>query len=384
MDTFGLVSAAAKIGFALAIIFSFAPVLIWAERRQSAMMQDRVGPVRAGITIFGINITLFGLLHPLADAIKLIFKEDFVPVKADKFLHALAPIISLVPAISVFAVIPFGDTFYPELWNQRFSMDLVGPETRGTALQIASLNVGMLYIFGIAGTGVVGAAIAGYSSDNKYSLLGGIRAAGQMVSYEVTLGLSLVGCFMVYDTLLLEDMVHWQMGHMWGVFAQPIAFFVFFTAAIAETKRIPFDVPEGESEIVGGYFTEYSGMKFGMFFMGEFVEVVTSSAILITLFFGGYHLPFLNAQGWDFSFSAFGQTYLETAQIPLQHWGVTALEVGTWVLKLSLMIWFQLMIRWSLPRFRYDQIMALCWKVLLPLSLLNVLITGIVIIALNS
>ncbi|MBK8173530.1 MAG: NADH-quinone oxidoreductase subunit H [Sandaracinaceae bacterium] len=384
MDSFLLLSTAAKIGFALAIIFSFAPVLIWAERRQSAMMQDRVGPVRANIKLFGINITLFGLLHPLADALKLIFKEDFVPPKADKFLHALAPIISLVPAISVFAVIPFGDVFYPELWNQHFSMDLVGPATRGTPLQIASLNVGILFIFGIAGTGVVGAAIAGYSSNNKYSLLGGIRAAGQMVSYEVTLGMSLVGCFMVYDSLLLEDMVHWQMAHMWGVMAQPIAFFVFFTAAIAETKRIPFDVPEGESEIVGGYFTEYSGMKFGMFFMGEFVEVVTSSAILITLFFGGYHMPFLNAGGWDFSFQAFGHVYLENAQIALQHWGVTLIEVVTWVLKLSLMIWFQLMIRWSLPRFRYDQIMALCWKVLLPLSLLNILITGLVIIWNNS
>src|SRR6476620_427695 len=283
MDAVAWISAILKIVFVLIIILTFAPVLIWAERRQSAMIQDRVGPHRAGVKLFGKNITLLGLLHPLADALKFVWKEDFIPPKADKLLHSLAPIIALVPAISVFAVIPFGGTLYLDHLTSVLEPGQLF-DGRSVNLQIASVNVGILYVFAIAGTGVVGAAIAGYSSDNKYALLGGVRAAGQMVSYEVTLGLALVGCFMVFDSLQLSEMINWQRNHelfglkglhLWGIFVQPLAFFLFFTAAIAETKRIPFDVPEGESELAAGYFTEYSGMKFGMFYMGEFVEVIT-------------------------------------------------------------------------------------------------------------
>ena len=384
MDAVGWISTILKIVFILIIILTFAPVLIWAERRQSAMIQDRIGPTRAGIKIGGKNITLLGLLHPMADAIKFIWKEDFIPPKADKLLHALAPIVALVPAISVFAVIPFGG--YLSL-DHAADLVPVGEFVRDAwsgadfiSLQVANINVGILYVFAIAGTGVVGAAIAGYSSDSKYALLGGVRAAGQMVSYEVTLGLALVGCFMVYDSLLLQDMVAWQRVprvagfSLWGICVQPLAFFLYFTAAIAETKRIPFDVPEGESELAAGYFTEYSGMKFGMFFMGEFVEVVTSSALVATLFLGGYDLPFLEEYGFDF----FGFV------VGVPHVVVIALQVLTFVLKLVVLIWLQLMIRWSLPRFRYDQIMKLCWKLLLPLSLLNILITGAVILALRG
>jgi NADH-quinone oxidoreductase subunit H len=383
MDAVTWISTVLKIVFVLLIILSFAPVLIWAERRQSAMIQDRIGPTRANIKIGSLNITLLGLLHPLADALKFIWKEDFVPPKADKLLHSLAPIIALVPAISVFAVIPFGGylsidhvTDYIEVGKfvrTAFGNDVI-------ALQVANVNVGILYVFAIAGTGVVGAAIAGYSSDNKYALLGGVRAAGQMVSYEVMLGMSLVGCFMVYDSLLFQDMIDWQrtprLGDfsLWGICVQPLAFFLFFTAAIAETKRIPFDVPEGESELAAGYFTEYSGMKFGMFFMGEFVEVITSSSIVIALFLGGYDLPFLE----DWGFDAFGFV------LPLPHGIVAVLQVLTFVVKLIIMIWLQLMIRWSLPRFRYDQIMKLCWKLLLPLSIANILVTGIVILLLQN
>jgi NADH-quinone oxidoreductase subunit H len=368
-----------KIVFVLIIILTFAPVLIWAERRQSAMIQDRIGPTRAAIPLFGKNITLAGLLHPLADALKFVWKEDFVPPKADKLLHSLAPIISLVPAISVFAVIPFGGYLY---LDHLFDVLEPGKALSGVpiSLQVANINVGILYVFAVAGTGVVGAAIAGYSSDSKYALIGGVRAAGQMVSYEVTLGLALVGCFMVYDTLLLQDMVAYQRTpvsflpgniSLWGIVYQPLAFFLYFTAAIAETKRIPFDVPEGESELAAGYFTEYSGMKFGMFFMGEFVEVITSSALIASLFLGGYDLPFLEDYGFDF----FGFV------VGVPHVAVIGLQVATFVLKLVVLIWLQLMIRWSLPRFRYDQIMKLCWKLLLPLSLLNILITGAVILA---
>jgi NADH-quinone oxidoreductase subunit H len=382
MEAGGILGVILKILFVVIIILTFAPVLIWAERRQSAMIQDRIGPTRANIKLFGKNITLLGLLHPLADALKFVWKEDFVPPKADKLLHSLAPIIALVPAISVFAVIPFGGMLY---LDHAFEFLTPGEKFSGVplSLQVANINVGILYVFAIAGTGVVGAAIAGYSSDSKYALLGGVRAAGQMVSYEVTLGLALVGCFMVYDSLLLQDMVafqrtpvEWLPGNfsLWGVVYQPLAFFLYFTAAIAESKRIPFDVPEGESELAAGYLTEYSGMKFGMFFMGEFIEVITSSALIATLFFGGYDLPFLEDYGFDF----FGLV------IGVPHAGVIGLQVITFVLKLVVLIWLQLMIRWSLPRFRYDQMMQLCWKLLLPLSLLNILITGAVILFLGS
>jgi NADH-quinone oxidoreductase subunit H len=370
----GILATILKIVFILLIILTFAPVLIWAERRQSAMIQDRIGPTRAGIKIGNMNITLAGLLHPLADALKFVWKEDFVPPKADKLLHSLAPIIALVPAISVFAVIPFGGYLYID-----HLFDVLQPgqifDGQPISLQVANINVGILYVFAIAGTGVVGAAIAGYSSDSKYALLGGVRAAGQMVSYEVTLGLAIVGCFMLYDSLLIQDMisyqrtpVSWLPGNisLWGICYQPLAFFLYFTAAIAETKRIPFDVPEGESELAAGYFTEYSGMKFGMFFMGEFVEVITSSSLLIALFLGGYDLPFLEEYGFDF----FGFV------VGVPHIAVIGLQVLTFIVKLVIIIWLQLQIRWSLPRFRYDQIMQLCWKLLLPLSLLNILLTG--------
>jgi NADH-quinone oxidoreductase subunit H len=375
----GILATILKIVFILIIILTFAPVLIWAERRQSAMIQDRIGPTRANIKIGKLNITLAGLLHPLADALKFVWKEDFVPPRADKLLHSLAPIIALVPAIAVFAVIPFGGYLFVDNIFDVLEAGQTFPG-QGVSLQVANINVGILYVFAIAGTGVVGAAIAGYSSDSKYALLGGVRAASQMVSYEVALGLTLVGCFMVYDSLLIQDMVtfqrtpvSWLPGNisLWGIVYQPLAFFLFFTAAIAETKRIPFDIPEAESELAAGYFTEYSGMKFGMFFMGEFVEVITSSALLISLFLGGYDLPFLEDYGFDF----FGLV------IGVPHIGVIGLQVLTFVLKLVIIIWLQLMIRWSLPRFRYDQIMQLCWKILLPASLLNILITGAVILA---
>ena len=266
-----------KIAAVLAIVFTLAPLLVWAERRQSAVIQDRVGPVRASIRIAGREIRLAGLLHPLADTLKMMWKEDFVPPRADKFLHSLAPIAALVPALMTLAVLPFGNLLHLEAWNQVVAEVEPGhwcvlgnagqacvaelDFARGIPLQIASLDVGILFLFAIAGTGVVGAAIGGYASDNKYSLLGGLRAAGQMVSYEVVLGLTLVGCFMIYGSLRLEEMVRWQRDHAWGIVVQPVAALLYLTAAIAETKRIPFDVPEGESEIVGGYFTEYSGMK---------------------------------------------------------------------------------------------------------------------------
>ena len=454
--TFLVISSLVKVVVILLItVGAFAPVLIWAERRQSAMIQDRLGPSRAAIVLpssaltwierarlpmwrlaavsgivaivalivlsfvalrgsnplpistasltatfvgFGLasvllrvgygvhgmivrnegRIMLIGLLHPLADALKFVFKEDFVPPKADKLLFSAGPIIALIPAIAAFAVIPFASTLHWDYLNQVLPRtgEISGP---AVPMQVASINVGILFIFAIASTGIIGAAISGYASDNKYSLLGGIRAASQMVSYEVVLGLTLVPAFMVYQSLRLEDMAMWQHQHIWGVFIPPLtlASINFFVAAVAETKRVPFDLPEGESELVGGYLTEYSGMKFGMFFMGEFVEVVSLAAIASVLFFGGWDVPFLHRHGFELSLPFVAASY----SIPLVHWVVVAIQFAVFLFKIIILIWFQLMIRWSLPRFRYDQLMSLCWKGLLPISLLNILVMGAFILS---
>src|SRR6187431_759823 len=265
------------------------------------------GALYAAISINGeprIGLRLAGLLHPAADGLKTIFKEDFIPPNADRFLHSLAPFVSFFPALVVMAVIPFGDTLCFQLGKDGAFTSLMTTMpgramcTEGAIrLQVVDLDVGLLYFFALAGTGIVGAALAGWASDNKYSLLGGVRAASQMVSYEVTMGLTLVGAIMVYGTLQIDKMVEWQQQHTWGMFAQPLAFVLFFAAAVAESKRIPFDIPEGESEIVAGYFTEYAGMKFSMFFFGEFVAVISSSTLMAALFFGGWHLPFETATG---------------------------------------------------------------------------------------
>lgn len=361
---------------------AFAPILVWAERRQSAMMQDRIGPTRAGFKLFGREIRLAGLLHPLADALKFIWKEDFIPARGDKLLHSLAPIIALIPPIAALAIIPFGDIFYPEFWLTPIPRDgnIAG---RAVELQVASIDVGILYIFAIAGTGIIGAAIAGYASDSKYSLLGGMRAASQLVSYEVALGLALVPMFMIFGTLRLEEMVRWQnersvfgLFPMWGILINPIAFILFFAASIAESKRIPFDVPEGESELAAGYFTEYSGFKFGMFFMGEFIEVTVLAMLVTTIFLGGWDVPFLFRSGFG---SYGGSTWLA-----LPHIVVVLIQFLAFLLKTVLVIFLQLQIRWSLPRFRYDQIMRLCWKGLLPATLLMIFVYGAGILAFDE
>jgi NADH-quinone oxidoreductase subunit H len=338
-----------------------------------------------------IGIRLAGTLHALADAIKLVWKEDFVPPNADKLLHSLAPLMAMFPALVTCAVIPFGATLcfgdngdgqfgFADLGNVAPVM-AVGQACSGysVSLQIADLNVGILYLFGVAGTGVIGAAIAGWSSDNKFSLLGGLRAASQMVSYEVAMGLSLIGLFMIYGSVRMGDMVAWQAGTAWGVFVQPLAFVIFLTALAAETKRVPFDQPEGESEIVSGYFVEYSGMKFGMFMTGEYIELVVSSALLVTLFFGGYHMPFMTAEGVRVTL---GDTLVYA--YPMTHVAVVVLSVLAFCVKVVLMTFVQIFVRWTLPRFRYDQVMKLGWTKLLPLSIANMLITGVVVLGVDS
>jgi len=272
----------------------------------------------------------------------------------------------LVPALVTFAVIPIG----PDI-------EVLGQTVR---LQVARLDVGILFVLAISSLGVFGVTLAGYASASKLAMLGGLRASAQMVSYEVTMGLSLMGLPLIFGTLEPYALVQgqgellWGWLPKWGIFVQPISFIIFLTAALAENKRIPFDLAEGESEIVG-YFVEYSGMKFGMFFMAEYLEVITIAGLLTTLFFGGWQVPYLMDAGFVFPGGA---------SLPMAEWLVTLLRIGAFMLKLVFFLWFQLMIRWTLPRFRYDQVMELGWRRLLPLSLINLVVTAaVVLVAVN-
>src|SRR4051812_15462758 len=290
---FRIVATAIKVVVLMLVIGpGIASILTWLERRQSSMMQDRLGPNRANL-LPGGRVKLWGITHFMADAVKFLFKEDFRPPRAHKFLFALAPVLALAPALIVAAIIPFGPSL---CWGQLFDKVPLGATcSQPVDLQIAKLDVGILFYFAISSLSVYGATIAGWASYNKWALMGGLRASSQMVSYEVTMGMAVLAMFLFYGTLEPGGMVA-QQGAMpweWGVFGVPqaIAFVLFLTAAMAETKRTPFDIPEGEPEIIG-YFVEYSGMRFGMFFLGEFIEIVFSSALMVTIFFGGWHMPF--------------------------------------------------------------------------------------------
>lgn len=353
-----LIESVAKIVFIFSVNLGFfAPILGWVERKQSAVMQDRIGANRADI--FGF--TVIGLFHSLADAIKVLTKEDFIPSGANKFLHTVAPFISLAPAIVTFAVIPFGGQY------NLFGYDI--------NLVIADLDVGILFIFAFAALSTYGVVLGGWSSNNNWSLLGGLRASAQMLSYEVAMGLTIIGVIMVFGSLKLTEIGAMQENFFrWGIFLQPVGFILFLTCAIAENKRAPFDMPEAESELVAGYFTEYSGMKFVMFWMGEFLEIVTISGIVTTLFFGAWHLPFVSDR-MLLSLFQFAGAGPNGAGIL-----ATLVNIATFFGKVSFFIWLQMTIRWTLPRFRYDQVMRLCWKMILPLSLINILITGLVLL----
>ena len=329
-----------------------------------------------------VGLRMLGLLHPAADGLKSIFKEDIIPSNVDRLVHSLAPLISFFPVLIVMTVIPFGDALC--LGPKGEASTLLVPLTKACngqvfGLQLVDLDMGLLFFFALSGTGIIGATLAGWSSNNKYSLLGSLRAGSQMVSYEVTLGLTLIGAIMIYGTLRIDQMVLWQAEHTWGIFVQPVAFILFFTAAVAESKRIPFDLPEGESELVAGYFTEYSGMKFAMFFFAEYVAVVTASALMAAMFLGGWSLPFVDRDGLRI---VFGETVWLNVALP--QIVVVLLGVGAFIGKTLALCWLQLLIRWTLPRFRYDQLMALGWRKLLPLSLVNILVTAVVMMLLSS
>lgn len=355
-----LVIIVTKILLMLCFLMTMGVLLTWVERKQSAVMQDRIGANRARI----LGMRFLGLFHPLADALKLLTKEDFVPPSGNAFLHTLAPFIAFTTALVGFAVIPFGPPLH-----------VMGREI---PLQVADVSVGLLFVFVVTGLSIYGVILAGWSSANRYGLLGALRGAAQTISYEVSMGLSVIGILMVYGSLSLGEIAFAQ-GHLlwgilprWGVFVQPLGFLLFLTAAVAETKRIPFDLPEGESEIIG-FFVEYSGMKFGLLWIGEFVEIVVMAGLITALFFGGWQVPYLTGHGFVFPWGG---------QIGLSQGWVLLLQVASFVFKVAFFCWLQMLIRWTLPRFRFDQLMRLGWKGLLPLSLLNILVTGAVILAL--
>ena len=351
-------------GIVFFAVLNFAGFHTWVERKQSALIQDRIGANRADI--FGFR--LLGLFHGIADAIKMFTKEDIVPDGADKTLHTLAPLFSVFFALVAFAAIPFGDRL------------ILGD--RVVELQVAKIDAALLYIFAMLSLGVYGVILAGFASRNNYAIMGGLRATAQMISYEIALGISVIGVIMVYGTMDLAELVRAQ-GYMiggwipfWGIVAQPVAFIVFVTAALAETKRAPFDLPEAESEIIG-YFVEYSGMKFGMFFLTDFLETIMVACLATTLFFGGWQVPFLIG---DFESATYGFDFPWGATLSVPNWVYVLLGVASFSTKVVVFCFVFMQLRWTLPRFRYDQLMTLGWKGLFPIAVVNVVITAVVLV----
>jgi NADH-quinone oxidoreductase subunit H len=331
--------------------------LTWVERKESAVMQDRIGANRA--SVFGLR--LFGLFQPFADAIKMFFKEDFDPKFSQRILHWLAPTVSFFCVAVTMVAVPFGDT-----------IRLFG---RSIPLQVVDLDAALLFVLAMLSLGIYGILISGWASANRFALIGSLRGAAQLISYEVALGLSLVGLVMVFPSLRLSALVEYQGGLLfgflprWGIFLQPLGFAAFFLAGMAETKRVPFDMPEGESEIIG-FYTEYGGLKFGLFMFTDFLEVIVLSSLATTLFFGGWQVPWLGDAG--FVFPGGGRWSLAP-------WAVTVLRVLSFNLKVFFFCWLQILARWTYPRFRYDQVMDFGWKVLVPLGVVNILATGLIL-----
>lgn len=308
----------------------------YAERKVAAFMQDRIGPDRAGP---------FGILQPVADGVKMFMKEEFIPNASDKMLFIMGPCIAMFTACISSAVIPWGGI-----------LTIAGHQV---SLQIADVNIGILYVFGVVSMGVYGVMIGGWASNNKYSLLGAIRASSQLISYEISMGLAIISVIMVSGTVSIKTIVEQQPGAHWYVFVQPLSFLIFLICAFAETNRTPFDLPECETELVGGYHTEYSSMKLGFYLFAEYINMFVSSAVMASLYFGGYNFPFIHSFGLSPNL-------------------VTILGTVLFFGKIFGFIFFFMWVRWTVPRFRYDQLMRLGWKVLIPLAILNILITGVV------
>ena len=326
--------AAVKAVAAFSVMMTMVAYIVLVERRVCAFMQDRIGPNRTGP---------FGLLQPAADGIKAFFKEEMTPAHVRKIYYVIAPAICLMPAILNLAVIPFGSSI------------------KGEPMVLANLNVGILYTFGIVSLGVYGIVLAGYASNSKFPFLGGIRSSAQMISYEIAMGMSVIPIFMLVGDLNLSSVIHYQTGGLfsWLVFKQPLAFIIFLVASFAETNRAPFDLPEAEQELAGGYNIEYSSIKFALFFMAEYANMILVSAMMVTLFFGGWTLPFF---GLD-----------QTATTLLG--GV--LHIGIFLAKVFAFLLMFIWVRWMVPRFRYDQLMDLGWRRFIPLALANIVVTAV-------
>jgi NADH-quinone oxidoreductase subunit H len=323
-DTLAVALILGKLVVVIAILLFLPIPLTWLERKIAGHIQQRLGPMRVG---------WHGLLQPVADGIKLLTKEDHIPAEADRFLFKLAPIIALVPPFAAFVAIPFGDSVSP------FGVKIT--------LYLADMNVGLLYILAVLGIGTFGVILAGWASNSKYAVLGSLRTCAQMISYEIPMGFSVIGVVMLAHSMSLLDIVESQAG-MWNVVYQPLGFFVFFVTGLAEAQRIPFDLPEAEGDLGAGYHTEYSGMRFSFFMISEYVIVVALSALIVILFFGGWNGILI--------------------PLPSAVW---------FLLKVGFFVWVFMWFRFTFPRYRYDQLMVIGWKVLLPLSLANILVSGI-------
>jgi len=367
------------IAYAIAVLLTFGAVLTWVERKQAALMSDRIGANRAYLRIPFTQVKLIwlGLFHGMADGLKLLLKEDFKPVTYDRLAYVLGPWVVFVPVMLVFAVIPFGGMLDPGRLFPSLA-DWFGGRTY--PMQIAPLDAGLLVVFAFGGISIIGAMLAGWSSSNKFSMLGALRAGSQMISYELVMGLTVLGLILIYGSVDLNSIVERQSGTVlgflpaWGIVYQPLAAILFLTAGIAENKRIPFDLPEAESELISGYFTEYSAMKQGMFMLSEFIEIAIIAALFVTLFLGGYNLPWMTDAGFVLPGGAV---------IELGHGWVVVIQLLTFLAKVVLLCSFQILIRWTLPRFRWDQLLRFAWKFMLPLAIANLVLTAVAVWALT-
>jgi NADH-quinone oxidoreductase subunit H len=365
------------IAYAVGMLMTFGLILTWVERKQAAVMSDRIGANRAYLRIpfTQVKLVWWGLFHGLADGMKMLLKEDFRAASYDRVAYALGPWVVFAPVLLVFAVIPFGGTLVPgQLVDSPELAAWFGDRTY--RMQIANLDAGLLVIFAFSGLTVIGSMLAGWSSNNKFSMLGAIRSASQMISYELVMGLTILGLVLIYGTVDLVSIVEQQSGVLagflpaWGVFLQPFAAILFLTAAQAENRRIPFDLPEAESELIAGYFTEYSAMKMGLFMFAEFIEIAIIAALFVTLFLGGYNLPFMSDAGFTLPGGHF---------VAMSHGAVVLIQVLTFLVKVFLMCSFLILVRWSLPRFRYDQLLRFAWKFMLPLAIANLVVTVVAV-----
>jgi len=364
------------ISYALAVLMGFGTILTWVERKQAAVMSDRIGANRAYIRIpfTQYKMIWLGLFHGIADGLKMLLKEDWKPNSYDRVAYAIAPWVVFTPVLLVFAVIPFGGLLDPGKLFSAFPAVSAWFGDRTYPMQIARLDAGLLIVFAFGGMSIIGAMLAGWSSSNKFSMLGAVRAGSQMISYELVMGLTVLGLILIYGTVDLTTIVQQQsatvLGFLpaWGIFLQPFAAALFLAAAIAENKRIPFDLPEAESELIAGFYTEYSAMKMGLFMFAEFIEIAIVAALFTTLFLGGYNLPFMTDAGIVFS----GNLVL-----PMSHGAVVVTQLVVFLAKVLAVASFQILIRWSLPRFRYDQVLMFAWKFMLPLALVNLCVTAV-------